>query len=374
MANLTLRQPVLLYEAVEAVYAYINNINYDEKKNNLLLKYGKKYTMDEKRKLIEKFDTLSDIIKEACFELDKSDPRLAYYFKQLESDNKRQSMCLAKVLAYSFLDISISDVEDSIEYIHKMADSTLTQRIEITNINSGGLSIRLLEDDEANIDYIDQLDKLELEDETKWNIYKILLRFKDYFDEMISLIWSVFPRLSKALNKIMPLIQSTYDYWDGYFQDHSFFSFLDHIAKQSIPEDSLDMVINLSVIACTDMIYTYDVLIGKDYRQVYIGILIDEDFHIDKIQLTNDSICNILKIISDRSKFEILRRISNTSAYGQELANEMNLTTATISRHMSMLQDYGLVHTRRGEMRIYYSLNKEAIGNLFDMARSALLE
>ena len=26
MANLTLRQPVLLYEAVEAVYAYINNI------------------------------------------------------------------------------------------------------------------------------------------------------------------------------------------------------------------------------------------------------------------------------------------------------------------------------------------------------------
>ena len=47
MANLTLRQPVLLYEAVEAVYAYINNINYDEKKNNLLLKYGKKYTNDE---------------------------------------------------------------------------------------------------------------------------------------------------------------------------------------------------------------------------------------------------------------------------------------------------------------------------------------
>lgn len=85
-------------------------------------------------------------------------------------------------------------------------------------------------------------------------------------------------------------------------------------------------------------------------------------------------ICNILKIISDRSKFEILRRISNTSAYGQELANEMNLTTATISRHMSTLQDYGLVHTRRGEMRIYYSLNKEAISNLFDMARSALLE
>ena len=87
-------------------------------------------------------------------------------------------MCLAKVLVYSFLDISILDVEDSIEYIHKMADSILTQRIEITNINSGGLSIRLLEEDEADIDYIDQLDKLELEDETKWNIYKVLLRFK----------------------------------------------------------------------------------------------------------------------------------------------------------------------------------------------------
>ncbi len=375
MANIMLRQPVLLYEAVEAVYAYMNKINFEDKKNSILLKYGKKYSNEEKQHFLKKIEALNGIVEDACLELDSNDSRLLFYFKRHETENKRQHMCLAKLMVYScFLDISAVDPEDTIAHIRRKAADIFSKPFELTNINSGGMSISPVPDGAPQPDLIDQLDKLELAEDSKWSIYKIILRFNDYFDEMISLIRPVFPRLEKALQRILPLIQPTYDYWDGYFKEHSFFSFLDRLAKQALPEDSLDMVVNLSVISCTDMIYTYNVLIDQDFRQVYIGILIDEDFRVDKIQLTNDSVCNILKIISDRSKFEILRKISHTSAYGQELANELNLTTATISRHMSTLQDYGLVHTRRGEMRIYYTLNKEAVENLFDMARTALLE
>ena len=122
------------------------------------------------------------------------------------------------------------------------------------------------------------------------------------------------------------------------------------------------------------MIYTYGTLEGKDFRQVYIGVLINESFRVDRVQMTDEAICNLLKVISDRSKFEILRRISRSSSYCQELAREMNLTTATISRHMGLLLDAGLVRARRGENRIYYDLNRDAVTNLCDVVCGVLLQ
>ena len=55
------------------------------------------------------------------------------------------------------------------------------------------------------------------------------------------------------------------------------------------------------MLAANDMIYTYGTLEGKDFRQVYIGVLINESFRVDRVQMTDEAICNLLKVISDRS-------------------------------------------------------------------------
>lgn len=122
---------------------------------------------------------------------------------------------------------------------------------------------------------------------------------------------------------------------------------LEQITNQTMPADDLDLCISLSILAGSEVIYTYGALEGKNCRQIYIGLLVNEEFRLNRVQMTDESICELLKVISDRSKFEILRRISRASSYCQELAREMNLTTATISRHMSLLLDAGLVHARR---------------------------
>ena len=48
--------------------------------------------------------------------------------------------------------------------------------------------------------------------------------------------------------------------------------------------------------------------------------------------------------------------------------------TATISRHMGLLLDAGLVRARRGENRIYYDLNRDAVTNLCDVVCGVLLQ
>lgn len=95
----------------------------------------------------------------------------------------------------------------------------------------------------------------------------------------------------------------------------------------------MDTYINLSLVAGGDMIYTYDELACSDCRQVYLGVLLHENFRVDRLKMTDDGICSLLKLVADRSKFELLRRCARQPSYCQQLSREMGLTTATISRH-----------------------------------------
>ncbi|MDD6305928.1 MAG: metalloregulator ArsR/SmtB family transcription factor [Clostridiales bacterium] len=82
----------------------------------------------------------------------------------------------------------------------------------------------------------------------------------------------------------------------------------------------------------------------------------------------------ILKALSDRSKFEILSYIKDKRAYGSELAKHMGLTTATISHHMSALFTCGLVELSKEYNRIFYRENKKAVEEVLDYCRKVLLE
>lgn len=121
------------------------------------------------------------------------------------------------------------------------------------------------------------------------------------------------------------------------------------------------------------MIYTYDELACSDCRQVYLGVLLHENFRVDRLQMTDDGICSLLKLVADRSKFELLRRCARQPSYCQQLSREMGLTTATISRHMSLLLEAGLVRARKGESRIYYTIDREAVAALCDAVYTTLL-
>ena len=78
-------------------------------------------------------------------------------------------------------------------------------------------------------------------------------------------------------------------------------------------------------------------------------------------------------MISDSSKFEILCRISRESSYCQEIAKEMGLSTATVSRHMGLLMDAGFVHSRKGKNRICYDIDRQAISEFCETVQKTLL-
>lgn len=74
-----------------------------------------------------------------------------------------------------------------------------------------------------------------------------------------------------------------------------------------------------------------------------------------------DGVPEILKLISDKSRLEILESLCVKSSYGQELAGKLGLTTATVYHHLSRLQVAGLVSVETSSTRSYYKVNNDTL-------------
>ncbi|MFZ5354678.1 MAG: ArsR/SmtB family transcription factor [Bacillota bacterium] len=85
-----------------------------------------------------------------------------------------------------------------------------------------------------------------------------------------------------------------------------------------------------------------------------------------------DRISEVLKIISDRKRLEILKCLIGGTSYGKLLAEKMNLTTATISHHLEQLKSIGLVHEERLKNIKYFRANVEEVEKLFKETKNYL--
>lgn len=65
----------------------------------------------------------------------------------------------------------------------------------------------------------------------------------------------------------------------------------------------------------------------------------------------------VLRALSEKTKFEILLALRERPFYGSELAEHLKLKPATVSHHMNELLKHGLVAAEPKQTRLYYSLN-----------------
>lgn len=73
----------------------------------------------------------------------------------------------------------------------------------------------------------------------------------------------------------------------------------------------------------------------------------------------------LVKAVSDPKRLEILRLLRQRTWYGREIAQELKLTPATVSYHVDILFQAGLIRIQRPEgRRFYYTINERGIHEL----------
>lgn len=79
---------------------------------------------------------------------------------------------------------------------------------------------------------------------------------------------------------------------------------------------------------------------------------------------------NMFKAISDETRLFILKElISNKEVCACKLLEKVNCNQSTLSHHMKVLVDSGLVVTRKNWKWVHYSVNREKLSLLINILK-----
>ena len=100
-----------------------------------------------------------------------------------------------------------------------------------------------------------------------------------------------------------------------------------------------------------------------------IHILIIIDLRGDRV-MTNSDIAKVFKAFCDESRIEILKELSDSEKCACKLLEKLEIGQSTLSHHMKILCDSGIVIGRKEGKWTHYSINSEGIKIAKDLLKN----
>ncbi len=364
----------LLSETVELLYKFVNNQTFDNIRRNFYLRQGDRLSQEARAHYDAVLDALEVILEESTRDLERSDARLQHFFRNLQPDAGRDWACLAQILLCSFYDREIFDFDESVAECRRKYEQTVRlgwEHFRLLDIDRAGISFVPLAENEQGESLFRQLDACAICDGCKWTIYKALSDYDASVAELITLMRPIAQRLETVLRRFDDLREQTIARWQAYFAEHGYeeckLTMMGVTSEQAPPAPR--QIVCFWWLGCNQMHYYQD----EKLEVINAGMLICPGVSPKGSRYTREQLMNILKILGDSSKFEILRKLSGRSCYGLELANEMQLTSGTISKHLNALFSCGLIDLQRVNNRVYYQTDEAAVRRVLKQLEDGLL-
>ncbi len=338
----------------------------------------------EERK--EALDFLFQVEKEAQKEFKKDQDLIAYYFGSSYEDEKTDCIGRIILLWEEFDHPDSLTLEEYKQHLVELSDEEYY--IDF------GTKIQFFNDNFRNYDTEDEpTDKeavltsivnSEFTEKQKLSFTDALVNHAEHLQKLFALIEKAVSLLQKHENEILSLYTIFTNYWEGKFDGQDpveYFCGDNEDMRRVICGNPFGHIITIELFhpfmkgfnTSTDengfltpivmpMGILYCDAFPLDYR-------IDGKSNLDITVLY----LSVLKQISHESRFEILSYTRDREAYGNELAEHLGLTNATVSHHTSLLQGTNLLKINPMGTQVLYSSNRETIKNCLDFLKKELL-
>ena len=300
--------------------------------------------------------------------IDVSDEAYASMFRRF--DNNASKDYLSHTAAYMLIGstllenpaLSVRELKESVLSFDdrmRMFHITLNQANQYVYLNSP--------DDHAA--FLRHVDLANLPPEGKWACIDCYLHFEERLDALTELL----EKGVEIYNEVIKGIEVAPDYGVSTEDRDAFIAALSEVSLVSF-DPTADLVLYGSDMLFSSFIFSLITHEGDDERpdewQQTSAITGFTKFRIHSIEQESCGSVDMaegLRAISDPSRLEILKILSEKSVYGKELCAMLDLTPGTVSKHITKLINAGLVDCRMDSIRAYYSLNK---GNAYALLRS----
>jgi len=364
-------QPHYLSECITLLSNHANEETYEA----LILEMTKNHSIPE-QDISPLFQDQILMRDRVLAELQQEFHNLAHYFKRI-GDNKNGSVCLASLI---FAPSTHTDVNVYAQQLLSLSEESRRKHI-VQSVIGDFLDSTVADEDVEALHSPNMLERYILENATtdaeKVALLSLCCKFADSVCDLT-------PLLSKAIilfKENESLILPSFTAHREKLQERIALgrpNVLDRYIKlPKIETDGGPFYIIPSVMAANSAQY-----IGRNDENgnvnqqfIFYGVNLDalEDMRSHQ-EGHKKSTADILKVLGDKTKQDILYALRHEELYGQELAEKLGLSTATISYHMSLLLNLGFVYVKRENTRLYYSLNKHVLANSVDQVRAHFCE
>lgn len=240
------------------------------------------------------------------------------------------------------------------------------------------LTALMLNCDAENLDRVCDLDTLmrflepfPCSNPTKWICAQVWQQPEQFYRQYQALVRLASPVVQKYDPLLQPLIQTAVSQAAQMLESDPD-TFWGTLGIAAAPQDSLviyPMVNNFNGIGIT-----WDHTTSTDTAYLMIGLLRNPISEmIRRYSDNSEFLADRLKALSDQRRIEILKALKTAPMYGQELADLVSLSPATISHHMSSLVSAGFVSVNRQGTRTSYTLHRENLNSFLQNLHLTLL-
>lgn len=249
--------------------------------------------------------------------------------------------------------------DNNMEYLHSLTENEARNLI---------LKVYYEMNEEDKIDYeldslsdiFNYIEKQNISDKNKWKLFGMLNNSKNSIESIIKIIDNNRYAYEQAYNSVEDQLLKLMDKLEKYVTAGE----CEVINNLINNEGKYTMVPSLA----------FAVSVFEMENTVFAGVLI-ENIYKEQVKAIGNKAELILKLkaLSDNSKLETIALLKKGPKYTLEIAESLNLTSATVSYHMSTLLEIGLVTVEKKQGKVYYHLNKVAIEKFIDDLNNTLL-
>lgn len=208
---------------------------------------------------------------------------------------------------------------------------------------------------------IEFLKELDLKENTKWKLMIILNEPKKYYKSLIKIIEDnkiAYNQACKAIEKPLSKLISNY--------------------IKYVNSDKCEVLNNIIKNNDSNIIIIPTLTFGTslfEFKNTYFMGLLYEIICKEYIYSMGNKgeLVLKLKVLSDKSKLEIISLLKAGPKYSLEIAEALKLTPATVSYHMGSLLECSMVVVEKKQGKVYYHLNKIGLKNFIDELNNTLL-
>lgn len=358
------KKPIILFETIAMICRYYRKDSYTANASRLVNLFGAALNPAQIGDLWRNAKLAEEIMETICSDIDFSDEEFKFFFKPFETGEAPERNCIAKVLVFSMLQIKPASFDEAIAQVKSDWNEAKREGLQILNFHMHGLNF-ISASEERPSSLFEQLYSLDYPHQAKMDTFLALDRHEQYIDRLAELIRPYAERLEAAINdQLSGILAYSADYWES------------NLASMTVeqvtalmridPKAQLHMLARayVSFFLFNELGNSFDDLSSPspdDVTTILIGIAVYPEYTSVLSSKSLDSIAESIKALADPVRIDILSRLYRQRDYCFSLSHALDLNPGNISRHLALLYENGFLEREKGDGRLYFKTNLEAI-------------